>query len=242
MTDMEPNAPTKRRWFQFHLSTCIVMMLAAGVVLWMNFRRPPEMWHVAYDHDIFFRYSGWPFCSLDCIPDRPRSGSGISAEVELRQFVDRNSWGVFGYAQDVIRNVGFGLLLILTIGVLWELSQRPRESTIRKTTLAILGLLLAFWLPMNLTEHSRWRADPITIQFPDLAMSGWPFVSNIPYSSDRSPSVTFSGWTANIVCLLIAATWIGILTQWMANNVSASSGQEPPEQISSGRDSKDAPE
>lgn len=31
-----PPAPRKRAWFQLHLSTCVVLMLAAGVLMWAN--------------------------------------------------------------------------------------------------------------------------------------------------------------------------------------------------------------
>ena len=52
----------KRRWFQFHLSTAIVLMFVAGGLLWLNMR-PPTQW---LEKDglnqqlVCCRGSGWP--------------------------------------------------------------------------------------------------------------------------------------------------------------------------------------
>lgn len=57
----------KRPWFQLHLSTCIVLMVVAGVLLWLNLR-PPRIIRIILSNDkeiaikyIAFEYSGWPF-------------------------------------------------------------------------------------------------------------------------------------------------------------------------------------
>ncbi|MCY3023675.1 MAG: hypothetical protein NTW87_32240 [Planctomycetota bacterium] len=71
MTD----APRKRPWFQFHLSTAIVLMLVASLILWRNVvprhhawyvsivgghRAVYERWRDAMDQEKLL-LTGWPF-------------------------------------------------------------------------------------------------------------------------------------------------------------------------------------
>lgn len=51
--------PRKRAWFQLHLSTCIVLMVAAGALMWAN------VTHTTYGYDGVTRsrgfwFTGWP--------------------------------------------------------------------------------------------------------------------------------------------------------------------------------------
>ena len=61
---------SKRRWFSFHLSTLLVAVLVAGVVLWLNMPRiraatPNEVGSLAYRHRANYMHwqmqtRGWP--------------------------------------------------------------------------------------------------------------------------------------------------------------------------------------
>jgi len=65
----------KRRWFQFHLCTAIVIMFEAASILWLNMKPPSitplpdddHCWHgmlnasVKLDYQVKFCARGWPF-------------------------------------------------------------------------------------------------------------------------------------------------------------------------------------
>ena len=50
--------PTKRHWFQIHLSTAVVLMITAGGGMWANFHEymgnyyPVHGWPIPYDPEI----------------------------------------------------------------------------------------------------------------------------------------------------------------------------------------------
>lgn len=51
-----------RRWFQIHLSTCIVLMLVAGGLMWANIRPEPVL---EVDGRVLASQHGWPFpCAI----------------------------------------------------------------------------------------------------------------------------------------------------------------------------------
>jgi hypothetical protein len=55
----------KRRWFQIHLSTAIMLMFVAGALMWQNFRTYtaefPPYTNKAYTAYIVTPSMGWPF-------------------------------------------------------------------------------------------------------------------------------------------------------------------------------------
>ncbi|MCK6474726.1 MAG: hypothetical protein L6R28_23645 [Planctomycetes bacterium] len=56
MTDAPPK---KRAWFQLHLITCVVLMVVAGALVWVNLRaRPVDFHHNGQTH--WFE-RGWPW-------------------------------------------------------------------------------------------------------------------------------------------------------------------------------------
>lgn len=59
--------PKPRPWFQLHLSTCVVLMVVAGVLAMLNFRSPhmPIWW----DQDITRRSFGWPLEVVHTLSD-----------------------------------------------------------------------------------------------------------------------------------------------------------------------------
>ncbi len=50
--DPVPSVPRKRRWFQLHLSTCMVLMIQAGILLLLNLT---PHYPNSYSH-----FYGWP--------------------------------------------------------------------------------------------------------------------------------------------------------------------------------------
>jgi hypothetical protein len=63
---METTEPPKRRWFQFHLSTLIILTLVAGALLYLNLANPYGRGKIAERPvDIWY---GWPYgaCGYEC--------------------------------------------------------------------------------------------------------------------------------------------------------------------------------
>ena len=53
----------KRRWFQIHLSTAILLMLAASALMWLNLGLGPYGWPVhAYSYDYTYRNGSMNVC------------------------------------------------------------------------------------------------------------------------------------------------------------------------------------
>jgi hypothetical protein len=50
----------KRRWFQIHLSTAIVMMFVAGGLLWINLKEPSDEPVFEKDVNYVIHGRGWP--------------------------------------------------------------------------------------------------------------------------------------------------------------------------------------
>ena len=51
----------KRPWFRFHLLTAVLMMFAAGAMIWPNFVPNLQFQYVHYKYKSkFARYYGWP--------------------------------------------------------------------------------------------------------------------------------------------------------------------------------------
>ncbi|HEY3323504.1 MAG TPA: hypothetical protein VGP72_23830 [Planctomycetota bacterium] len=54
--------PKKRRWFQFHLSTAIVLMVVSGALLWLNM--PDREYDFSLSTRTGFKEAGWPFAAV----------------------------------------------------------------------------------------------------------------------------------------------------------------------------------
>lgn len=61
-----PQPPKKRPWFQLHLSTCVVLMVVAGVLVWANtldrYHGQAVTWGLLDNDDVLAQpeYYGWP--------------------------------------------------------------------------------------------------------------------------------------------------------------------------------------
>jgi hypothetical protein len=117
----------KRRWFQIHLSTAVVLMLAAGILLWANIGRSRE-YIVDYDFtrtpplpilNSYVSY-GWPVSaelgppSILFVVD----GSGINLPIELPRTNYARAW----------LNVPIALALLMLMCVACEHIVGRREA------------------------------------------------------------------------------------------------------------------
>jgi len=126
------NDPTKKRpWFQYHLSTAVVLMFVAAGLLWLNVRGGAEYGSLS-QHD-GYQYLGWPaplFVRAITITggkhDEPASERPFRVDQHDYVFISNSEWQFHWLnilALDVISNVG---LLILT-GMSLEMWIRFRE-------------------------------------------------------------------------------------------------------------------
>ena len=124
----EPDKP-KRRWFQFHLSTAVVMMIVASGCLWANSRYRnievlfQEEWNDAGDMMQTNAALGWPF--VMGVPDiRLERYGKIDESASL---ILKMRWSRFRIAQ----NVGISLSIVFSAALICESIIRRREA--RKT-------------------------------------------------------------------------------------------------------------
>jgi hypothetical protein len=118
--DEQPAKPKRRRWFQFHLSTLIVLHLAAAGMVWLNIYEPPPR-GFRYDPRPVKSGSGWPF--KDQL-EFDFTNKEMEDEVFIAYLMD-------GPGRDfriVCLNVLVGLLILTAIGVICERSLRYLES------------------------------------------------------------------------------------------------------------------
>ena len=105
----EPEKP-KRRWFQFRLSTAVVMLFAIAVFLWLN----------TQPHSDFTYIFGWPFRAatthIDVIMDGHQLESGCFVVA-----------GIGFYSIHLIYNVLIALTGTISVGLLIEFIARRLE-------------------------------------------------------------------------------------------------------------------
>lgn len=104
----------RRRWFQIHLSTAVVLMVCAGGLLWLNFRALPtndpafkEMFFELEGSPWFMR--GWPWVWEDW--SFPIFGAG-----------PRYYWG------HLVLDVGVAFLILTSVAAFMEFLIRRREA------------------------------------------------------------------------------------------------------------------
>lgn len=108
--------------FQFHLSTAVVMMLAAGVLLGLNMQRWPHnvegLAGIAYDGAELFD-NGWPFVARAHCDFKGKLFGVMGGDVW-------DQWHYAGLASDIL----VALSIIIAVGVLceWLVRRRARST------------------------------------------------------------------------------------------------------------------
>jgi hypothetical protein len=106
MTDMPP---TKRRFWQIHLSTAVVLMVAATVLIWTN--ATPIHWNPNNEYFDGVKY-GWPSNISHFIRETEQSeweGGGIDVKA-------------------LCQNACFDLFMLVVIGMICEIAIRPKAK------------------------------------------------------------------------------------------------------------------
>lgn len=97
MTDAPPK---KRPWFQLHLSTCVVLMVVAGALMWAN---------------LDWKYFGGNMSSSEYLRGWPKYMQGKSVPAVPKFRMDDHEWP-FQYNADMnLEGVAFNLFVALTI-------------------------------------------------------------------------------------------------------------------------------
>lgn len=121
MSAEPPEAPKKRAWFQLHLSTCVVLMVVAGVLVWANC--------IYRDLGIFEKYEqagkevesrimsyGWPFPLRQRIEPDPDRMMGFVKE----------TWHVGSFMMNAL--VALAILALIAIACECVIRRRARRS------------------------------------------------------------------------------------------------------------------
>jgi len=158
----------KRRWFQFHLSTAVLMMFVAGVSLWLNLS-PRKLLRFIDNWDTsgyFIEEWGWPVITLDGFKE----------------------WHVYALAL----NLGFLLILLWTVSETCEQYYQSKRDTYERESTnwiraaivsSLVGILL--WsnlhhVLLNFDEHGDcWHSEgwPVTYRYVGEALNNHQFLS-----------------------------------------------------------------
>ena len=127
---MNDDAPKKRSWFQVHLSTAVVLMITAGVLMLANLR-PPKI--VDYDQflTLSFYSSGWPFRELNTFEQKGSPNLRELLEIEdLRQeLLSLRNTSRFSSLPTMLANVAVALAILTAVamGCEWWVRRRERK-------------------------------------------------------------------------------------------------------------------
>jgi len=116
----------RRRWFQFHLATALLLTLVAGALLWANIRSRPVT-------DVVFvleAYGNLPRMKIEGYPDTTEGAAHGWPWVAYRWFEAHYNGFKFSklYKQSVCLNVGFAVMSLATTAVISEwLIRRKRR-------------------------------------------------------------------------------------------------------------------
>jgi len=115
------NFELKRRWFQIHLSTAVVLMITAGVLVWMNLR-------VSFNghmSEIDINSHGWP-CEAIYVLWEARN-VGISQDIpEASQYI---SWSVVDLTHVGIDTfVALAILAAVAVTLEWWIRRRDARE------------------------------------------------------------------------------------------------------------------
>lgn len=114
MDEQASPAPRKRAWFQLHLSTCVVLMLAAGVLMWAN---------IQFIVDLDYGERGWPWPYY-------REVYTIQYIGRSRPLPEFDKWPEPYYMIDsLVMDIGVGIAILAVIAAFCEwLIRRRRKS------------------------------------------------------------------------------------------------------------------
>ena len=117
----------KRRFWQLHLSTAVLLMLVTGGLMFANFQFGPELYAKLHDipaparnplpsPKIFYRVRGWPFMSssiVEATPSQTNSYCWLDGEA---------------FMAGAVFNVPICILIICTFAFVCEYLIRRREG------------------------------------------------------------------------------------------------------------------
>ncbi|HYG76361.1 MAG TPA: hypothetical protein VEK08_15255 [Planctomycetota bacterium] len=178
---MIPPQPTRRRWFQIHLSTVVALTLTAGAILFLNMEKRASQWWDGLTPFAGTVY-GWPF---NCYIQEATWG------VLHGGSLDEPEWSFEKLAANILSS----FLILVWIGLLSELVLNTKErepEKIRKSTALILTLVAMCQLYANIHE---WKKETTSQDLKSTYVSkGFPCeyyvksVTTIYFSDMKLPS------------------------------------------------------
>lgn len=109
-----------RRWYQFHLSTALVLMFTASLFLWLNTRQYED---TKRHLQLFAR--GWPYAWYVHTPDQELSFRNEKGEVRATA---RYRGGRTYHGWKLAGNVGIALGILAAVGFIAERFARRRRT------------------------------------------------------------------------------------------------------------------
>jgi len=109
----------KRPWFQFHLSTAIVLMFVAAGLLWLNLRDPVLTSKNCYGDGWYIWDRGWPL---------PHSRVGTTEFPMTEEYLDALFFP--GMLADSI--VGLSVLVAVAVACEWPIRRREAKAPVKK--------------------------------------------------------------------------------------------------------------
>lgn len=147
----EPSAENHRAWFQLHLSTCLVLMLAAGALIGANVetrteirasRTAAEPTHsIFFDRKLEVECRGWPWRYQDAELQYENWSAAPGDDFALDKFVrgksnprllaialEENIWRhpEAWSKPRLFGNVAVALIILIMLGSYWEKNLRKR--------------------------------------------------------------------------------------------------------------------
>lgn len=109
---MTVGMPKRRAWFQLHLSTCVVLMVVAGALVWAN-TRPLPHWLPLRDASA----RGWPLEFMTPVLDQTSSGAWAGII---------QGWSIGNLLGDL--GVAFAILTLTAVSCEFAIRRRKRTS------------------------------------------------------------------------------------------------------------------
>ncbi len=127
---------TKRPWFQFHLSTAIVLMFAASGLLWANMRPARFELLESVEPQVFFvevHWSGWPLApqGIYALSNLATFGEKTQPIESTRAWISEQPWSNFGDGTQIPKNALICIAILIATAFLTERLQRPTRSDAR---------------------------------------------------------------------------------------------------------------
>ncbi|MCZ7649023.1 MAG: hypothetical protein M5U26_27830 [Planctomycetota bacterium] len=122
------DTPRKRRWFQLHLSTCVALMIVAGLILWSNMRPGSAVITLARPP---IKVYGWPWTIANQPPAQIENEhinlGAYSFYLDGLEFTNQLNALTATYGRNLVWNVLVALAILAAVALPLEYLARRSE-------------------------------------------------------------------------------------------------------------------